>query len=130
MIVAKKGDEKIRDKYFDVDVNTWQERYYDRHGNPIDRDCWDVRFEDPEYRRVKKDKIDNYIISTVWIGFDLNFDRSRKPLIFETMVFKYKLGEWGDEIEMRRYSTLQEAKKGHDRMCEVYLALGASICKA
>ena len=52
-------------------------------------------------------------VSTVWLGLDCQFGEG-KPLIFETMVFPEK-GNFLD-IDCARYSTEEEALKGHEEM--------------
>lgn len=51
-------------------------------------------------------------VSTVFLGLDHNWGNG-PPLIFETMVFGGLLDE-----EQDRYSTWDEAKIGHEAMCE------------
>jgi len=53
-------------------------------------------------------------VSTVFLGLNHNLLRRGKPLFFETMVFP-KEGNW-EELDMERYSTYEEAEKGHERM--------------
>lgn len=85
------------------------EMYYDRQGNPISMNEWALKFEDVSYRRIAFDKLSNGAeVSTVWLGLNHNFNGGT-PLIFETMVFN--LDDNGDY--QRRYSTEQEALKGH-----------------
>lgn len=55
------------------------------------------------------------LISTVWLGIDHSF-RGGPPLIFESMLFDEK----GHSGPMRRYTTLGEAKRGHEQMVKVY----------
>lgn len=72
------------------------------------------KLRDIKYRRVAETTLpDGKWISTVWLGLDHSFDVDR-PLIFETMVFP-KSGDYG-ELDMDRYSTEEEAKKGHKKM--------------
>lgn len=84
--------------------------YYLKNGNPCTLLDVAKRFGDKKYRQVALTKLkgkDNFI-STVWLGIDLEMQmRKGKPLIFETMVQRDGFRE------IRRYSTLEEAKKGH-----------------
>lgn len=59
---------------------------------------------------VAKKTIKGKRVSTVFLGLDHAWMEGQKPQIFETMVFE---GEGYSEIYMRRYSTYNEAKKGH-----------------
>ena len=61
---------------------------------------------------VKKTKIGNVFISTVFLGLNHNYHEG-PPILFETMVF----GGHCDNL-MNRYSTWEEAEKGHDEMIE------------
>ncbi len=89
--------------------------YYilDENKNPIpcDDGGWIKLYEGKqEERRVGRDEIDDYDISTVFLALDHNF-WGGEPLVFETMIFDKN----GDEIYLRRYSTWTEAEKGHKK---------------
>jgi len=71
-----------------------------------------ARWFETANRRVKKTKIGETEISTVFLGLDLQYGKG-KPLIFETMIFGGKL-----DGEADRYSTWEEAEKGHKKMIE------------
>lgn len=91
--------------------------YYDWNGNPITLLEWAALFEKRE-RKVANDFINGYRISTIWMGIDHNFGEGA-PLIFETMIFPNS-----SEIEklnhyQERYSTLEEAEKGHKKACNL-----------
>lgn len=60
-------------------------------------------------KRVGRDRVNNLLISTVFLGLDHSFDESLD--IFETMIFE------GDKSEKycKRYSTWKEAEEGHQR---------------
>lgn len=107
-------------------------QYVDRDGNPITMIKWGQLFEQNDYRRVALDTIENYEISTVWLG--LNHGHGEHPLYFETMVFDASaphgtLPPWPDDYEppevtrwqdldARRYRTETEAVAGHQEMVE------------
>ena len=55
-------------------------------------------------------------ISTVFLGIDHNFSDSGPPLLFETLVFG---GKHADHME--RYSTWDEAEKGHARIVAMHV---------
>lgn len=91
--------------------------HYDKDGKPITMmECAEL-FEDKEYRRVEWTELgkDEYV-STVWLGLDHGFGEER-PLIFESMAFYDD-----DWRECRRYSTLEEAKEGHQKLVEEVVA--------
>ena len=53
-------------------------------------------------KEVARDIIDDKEICTDFIGFDMSLDfKSRKPIVFETMIFDKK----GDHIYCDRYFT-------------------------
>jgi hypothetical protein len=68
-------------------------------------------------------------VSTVFLGLDHNFNRTGDPLLFETMVFAveketFALGGRFNEhcpqlhdLPMSRYSTWEQAEKGHEEIC-------------
>ena len=64
-------------------------------------------------RAVAKDSIGGSEVSTVFLGLDHSFVEGGPPLVFETVVFD---GEFDGEMD--RYSTWDEAVKGHNSMVE------------
>jgi len=72
---------------------------------------WAKWFETAD-RHVAKTNIGDVKISTVFLGLNHNWG-SGPPLLFETMVFGGEL-----DGEQERYSTWDEAEKGHKRMVE------------
>lgn len=86
--------------------------YYDRKGRPVEMMEWARLFEaSPDgYRFVGKTTIGPYLVSTVWIGLDMNFGDG-PPLIFETMIFGP--GELGGY--QWRWPTEEAALAGHDQ---------------
>lgn len=74
-----------------------------------DIDEWLKGLQD-ETRILKRENIGDILISTIFLG--LNHDLfSEIPILFETMAFKD-----GKTIEMKRYSTYDEAVEGHERI--------------
>jgi len=64
-------------------------------------------------RTVKKTKIGEIKISTVFLGLDHNYSDEGPPLLFETLVFGGPL-----DGEMNRYWTWEQAEEGHREMVE------------
>lgn len=95
----------------EANLPDYKPRYYNKHGVPISMEQWAELFEDFEGRRIARDEVGPWVVSTVWLGLDHSFLRSGPPLIFETMVFGGVLDD-----EMDRYSTLEEAQEGHARI--------------
>ncbi len=69
-------------------------------------------------RRVDYTEDDTYYISTVFLVVDHSFGLDGPPLVFENIVL---LLDSLNEQEMERYSTWEEAKEGHRKMCEKWL---------
>jgi len=95
--------------------------YYGKDGEPLPQEIAWRLFEDMEYKRVDSTDVGPYWVSTVWLGLDHRFMGDGPPLIFETMVFlKAQRDDPGDhglaDIDVVRYSTLQQAQEGHQAM--------------
>ena len=70
-------------------------------------------------RIVKQEVLPSgYFVSTVFLGVDHSFGFSKRPLLFETMVFKSE--ESLSDVDMSRYSTWEEAEKGHKEMVKTW----------
>ena len=70
----------------------------------------------PEHqnRIVATSTIENYFVSTVFLGVDHQWEDDGPPLLFETMVFgKGPLNE-----RLERCTTWEEAEVMHEKMCE------------
>lgn len=104
-------------------------RYRDKRGKEIDLMTWGKLLEQPEYKIIKQQTLNNgLLVSTVWLGLNHNFFQvfqEDKGLYFETMVFNkkkqwiellQKYSKLGDEVDCVRYETLKEAKAGHKVM--------------
>lgn len=85
---------------------------YDRDGNPLPADWYDTTKHGHKYkwgteRRIARTVVGDITVSTVWLGLDHDY-LTGVPVIFETMTF-------GDpyENELRRYSTEEDAIRGH-----------------
>jgi hypothetical protein len=81
---------------------------------------WAKWFEDAD-RTIKKEDINNYHISTVFLGLDHNFSTTGEPVLFETMVFPIS-GPTGEidygEVDCDRYTSYNKALKGHKKMAK------------
>lgn len=87
-------------------------RYFDLHGNQIT--AGEAAFTTSETRRVAKTVLpDGRVVSTVFLVLDHSFEGG-PPLIFETMVFPSETDF--TETDCARYSTLDEARRGHEKM--------------
>ena len=88
-------------------------RYFIMKGNeiiPTDHIEWAAWFEGAD-RQIGSTTIGESYVSTVFLGLDHSFGCG-PPMIFETMVFDGPL-----DGDMDRYSTLEDAKAGHNAMC-------------
>ena len=83
--------------------------WYDKNGQPIDIERWAGLMARPEYRRVAEDFIDEFWVSTVWLGLDHGIDGNK--MIFETMIFTF--GNGAIVYGPVRYTTLGAATAGH-----------------
>lgn len=87
----------------------------DDEGNPIrcTTEEWGHWFEaNVDQRIVKKTQTKESEVSTVFLGLDHAFGGGR-PLIYESLVFGGPM-----ENEMNRYSTKEEALKGHAELVD------------
>ena len=84
--------------------------YYDRQGRPVSREEG-IRLMESDERQVACDDIGDATVSTVHLVINHQFDPTKPPLIFETMIFggPYSDYQW-------RYPTVEAALAGHDRV--------------
>lgn len=80
---------------------------------------WAKKFEILN-RKVAMTEIGHLVVSTVFLGLDHNYVGG-PPLLFETMVYDNLQNEWLPDQE--RYSTWEEAEKGHEAMVQKYQEL-------
>lgn len=93
--------------------------YFDRNGEPMAMQEWAVRFGDHDYKVVAQHWVRGWMVSTVWLGLNHNWNPGGVPLIFETMIFPPgdEAGEesvWSEQY-CERYPTEAAANAGHDR---------------
>lgn len=94
--------------------------YYDPQGNPLELMEWAELFEQrqetppdaPESWWRKQTKVDDVVVSTVWLGIDHNWWGHGPPLIWETMIFGNS--PWNDH--QWRYPTRETAWDDHERI--------------
>lgn len=90
----------------------------DENDNPkVEKDIikWAQWFEaNREKRILRQDKLGNIMVSTVFLGIDHNFFETGRPVLWETMIFGGK-----DEMYQERYSSRDEALKGHEKALEM-----------
>lgn len=74
-------------------------------------DLWAEQFKG-QNRSVAQTSVDEYHVSTVFLGIDHNWFQTGPPVLFETMVFSE--GE-NDPLALwqARYCTWEEAEAGH-----------------
>ncbi len=80
---------------------------------------WGKWFQKADRTVKKTNLLDGKRVSTVFLGLDHNFGQG-DPLLFETMVFP---PDSLSELDMDRYSTWDEAEKGHDKMVKKWSQL-------
>lgn len=72
---------------------------------------WKTRFD-------LKTEVDDYVVSTVDLGLNYNFGKG-DPLYYETMVFAKENNKINFmDLYCERYTTEEEAKKGHEKIVE------------
>jgi hypothetical protein len=69
-----------------------------------------------ENRIIEHTKVGEILISTIFLGINHPFYRDGPPVLFETMIFGGKEGQY-----QQRYITWDEAVKGHKEACELVL---------
>ncbi len=84
------------------------------NGKPIPVSFKEWIFQDKKesWRVGLTDCGNNVTVSTVFLGLNHNWGDG-EPLLYETMVFGGKLHN-----EMERYSTVEQAREGHERMVQ------------
>lgn len=93
--------------------------FFDMDGQPIGPDEWEAIFYSRE-RLLAQEDVGPYYISTVWLGIDHGTGEASVPVIFETMIFGDDELPLSDQIV--RYTTREEALKGHQLMVTLALA--------
>lgn len=92
---------------------------FDRMGNAIDYVTYTVLFQYHDYQFIKKDTVEGYEVSTVWLGINSLF--RKPPKIFETMIFREDSDNNKFEDYQERYSTEEEALIGHQRAIDLII---------
>ncbi len=85
----------------------------------VDLMTWAKWFEAAD-RKVAREDVGHYWVSTTFLGLDHNFDDHGPPLLFETMVFKQNSFE---EVWCERTATWDEAEAAHRRGVEFAVSL-------
>lgn len=73
---------------------------------------WAGWFETTDRKVARTELPDKVVVSTVFLGLNHQYGEG-PPLLFETMIFGGPLDQ-----QMNRYSTWDEAEKGHQEMVE------------
>lgn len=61
-------------------------------------------------RRIAVDDVGPYRVSTIFLGIDHSFGRTKEPILYETLVFA---SDRDGSMDSRRYATWEEAERGH-----------------
>lgn len=90
-------------------------KYRDRKGQEMTQNEWmEIQTIPDDYRRVARNQIGKYLISTVWLGIeDLNGS------FFETMVFNHEGDDPWHYLYDHTYKTEEEAKIGHETIVAI-----------
>lgn len=86
--------------------------YYDPYGRPMEEDQYAASFAYDRHigESILRLRGRVYRVSTIWLGLDHGWGISRRPIIFETMIFE---GNGSTDLATWRYSTAQQAMRGH-----------------
>lgn len=95
--------------------------YYDRDGKTITLEEWIAMVEDDSegLKRVALSDVNGASVSTVFLGLDHSFGFGDRPVLFETMIFDTKNGDF-DNYQWR-YCTEDEALAGHAKICQALI---------
>lgn len=83
-----------------------QGEHYDEDGNRITQEEWAILFQAKRWQMITEGE--GVHISTVFIGLNHQFDHTKPPLIFESLVHVDD-----DERDMWRYTSKAKAIEGH-----------------
>lgn len=92
------------------------DRYILVDGKPVqepDLYKWASWIGNSKDRFIKSTIIGDTKISTVFLGLDHRYIGEGMPILFESMCFGGELDQ-----EMERYTSLEDAKRGHSLMCQ------------
>lgn len=95
--------------------------FRDRSGEPIPLDDWLSLCADDDYRFIRQTKVGDYLVSTVWLGIDLNMPVG-VPLLFETLVYR-----GSSDVACYRWSSEREALAGHHELVSVISAAEGGV---
>ncbi len=86
---------------------------------PVTFDEWLVWVEntDRDWRRVALHEYNGVRVSTVFLALDHNWGDVGPPIVFETTVVIDEPDYQGQDFEMNRYATWDEAILGHLEIC-------------
>lgn len=89
----------------------------DKSISPVDLRTWATWIEEnPEQKRIAKDEVSDYLVSTVFLGLDHQWGEG-PPVVFETMIFQPDKTGF-DDLYCCRYSTYEEALETHKKITE------------
>jgi hypothetical protein len=94
--------------------------YYDFDGEPITHLQWTELFSGD--RMVAFTEVDDWSVSTIWLGLDHSFGLGGSPLIFETMIFGGPC-----DGEQWRYPNRHAALAGHDQAVAQARAVACTV---
>jgi hypothetical protein len=91
--------------------------YYDPDGRPIPEEQWVASFGHDRHIGASVVRVRGqwFTVSTVWLGMDHGWGRTKRPIIYETMIFPWREGAGVEDLLMWRYCTAREAMRGHMR---------------
>ena len=110
--------ESIED--FKKRVSSYGLIYYDRKGKEISFEEWNKKTSDLTYRILNQESVGPYLVSTIWLGLNMNVWRRIPPIIFETMIFHNNKDFEENPLNnyQERYYTEESAFVGHKTAVE------------
>ena len=88
-------------------------RFFDHHGEPIDRDQWTELFKHDNYRILAKTRIRGELhVQTLWMG--INISTRGRPCFFETVA--QRIADPERVVSLAKWPTHETAVTGHRRI--------------
>lgn len=96
-----------------------QDKYIlDENGKPVEEPDilkWCRWYQDSNEKRiVRRTRIGDVLVSTVFLGLDHGYSPEQPPILWETMIFGGEHDMW-----MNRYASVEEAIVDHEYACSL-----------
>lgn len=103
-----------------MEYNTWY--ILDKNKNPLPAKCFSdwKHWMNSNNKVIESSTIKNCEIITFFIGINQEISADKKPILFETIIFKRFPSKTISKI-YRRYSDINEAKRWHGNIVKQYI---------